>query len=79
MSVVDGESVPGAGSVPGRTIPTKCLRIEGDADAIWSALASDEEFPVIGTRRDGAVHLDLRSVAPEFDDRVRDALARVLG
>jgi hypothetical protein len=65
--------------VPGRTIPSKCVRIDGDADAIWSALAADDEFPVIGIRRDGAVHLDLRSVAPEFDSRVRDTLVRVLG
>lgn len=79
VSIVDGESVPGAGSVPGRTIPTRCIRIEGDADAIWSALASDDEVPIVGTRRDGAVHLDLRSVAPEYDDRVRDVLRRVVG
>lgn len=78
-SVVDGESVPGAGSVPGRTIATKVLRIEGDADTTWSALASDEDAPIVGIRREGAVHIDLRSVAPEYDDRVRDTLVRILG
>ena len=78
-SIVDGESIPGAGSVPGRTIPTRLIRIDGDEDAIWSALARDEEHAVIGIRRDAAVHLDLRSVLPEDDHRVRDALVRVIG
>lgn len=78
-SVVDGESVPGAGSVPGHTIPTRTIRIEGDEDRIWSSLATDEDFPIIGTRRNGAVHLDLRSVAPEDDERVSDTLRRVIG
>jgi L-seryl-tRNA(Ser) seleniumtransferase len=78
-SIVEGGSVPGAGSVPGRTIPTRLIRIEGDEDAIWSHLASDDDHPVVGFRRDGAVHLDLRSVLPRDDDRVRDALQRALG
>ncbi len=78
-TIVDGESIPGAGSVPGGTIPTSLIRIDGDEDATWAALASDEEFPIVGVRRSGAVHLDLRSVLPEDDDHVRDTLRRLIG
>jgi L-seryl-tRNA(Ser) seleniumtransferase len=77
VSVIDGESVPGAGSVPGATIPTQLIRIAGNEDDIWSRLASCDP-PVIGTRRDGFVHLDLRSVLPTDDGHVRAALLSAL-
>jgi len=76
-SVIDGASVPGAGSVPGATIPTQIIRIEGNEDDIWSRLASSDP-PVIGTRRDGFVHLDLRSVLPADDGHVRAAMLAAL-
>jgi len=78
VTIEDGASVPGAGSVPGRAIPTKTIRIEGDADNIWRHLATRGEEAVIGTRRSGAVYLDLRSVAPEDDAIVRGALEAAL-
>jgi L-seryl-tRNA(Ser) seleniumtransferase len=77
VSVIDGESVPGAGSVPGATISTQLIRIAGNEDDIWSRLASCDP-PVIGTRRDGFVHLDLRSVLPTDDGHVRAALLSAL-
>lgn len=77
VSIEDGASVPGAGSVPGATIPTKVIRIDKDADAVWARLASGE-VPVISTRREGAVYLDLRSVRPDDDAIVAAALARAL-
>jgi L-seryl-tRNA(Ser) seleniumtransferase len=72
-SIVDGSSVPGAGSAPGATIPTKLIRIGGDADRLWSSLAK-APTPVIGTRREGSLYLDLRSVLPLDDAAVRAAL-----
>lgn len=77
ITIIDGESVPGAGSVPGETIPTRLLRIDGSADATWAALAS-APTPVIAVRTDGAVLIDLRSVAPEHDELVRSALQNIL-
>ncbi len=71
--LVPGESVPGAGSVPGGTIPTTLIRIDGSADELWRALVG-APVPVVSTRRDGAVLIDLRSVLPEDDDLVRSAL-----
>jgi len=71
--IEDYGSVPGAGSVPGVTIPTRVMRLPGNADAVWSSLAGSQP-PVIGSRRDGAVYLDLRSVPPQLDDKVAAAL-----
>ena len=78
LSVEPVDSVPGAGSVPGRTIPSFAVCIPGDPDRTWARLASDDDWPVIGTRRDGSTWLDLRSVAPEEDVRVRSTLERAL-
>jgi L-seryl-tRNA(Ser) seleniumtransferase len=72
-TIVAGASVPGAGSTPGATIPTKLIELDGDADRLWSNLAQ-AQTPVIASRRDGAVYIDLRSVLPGDDEAVRDAL-----
>ncbi len=73
-SIVDGESLPGAGSVPGVTSPTPVLRIDGNDEATWRTLA-DYEPPVVASRRDGATVVNLRSVAPDEDSIVAAALA----
>jgi len=72
-TIVDGASVPGAGSTPGSTIPTRLIRLDGDADRLWSRLAQ-APTPVIASRRDGSVYVDLRSVLPGDDGAVRTAL-----
>lgn len=75
-SIVDGESLPGAGSVPGLTIPTPVLRIDGDDEKTWRLLA-DREPPVVAARRDGATIVNLRSVTPDEDSIVAAALASI--
>ncbi|MEN8040055.1 MAG: L-seryl-tRNA(Sec) selenium transferase [Actinomycetota bacterium] len=75
--IVDGESLPGAGSVPGTTIPTRLIELPGSADAVWSSLATHEP-PVIATRRSDATYVDLRSVLPRDDIHVADAVRTVL-
>ena len=77
VSLVDAESVPGAGSVPGKSIPTIAIRIQGNADTIWESLANCA-MPVIATRREGAVYLDLRSVNPHDDGKVAAAVASAI-
>jgi L-seryl-tRNA(Ser) seleniumtransferase len=74
--IVDSESVPGAGSVPGATIPSPAIQIDAPADDAWHTLAA-APTPVIGRRRDGALMLDLRSVDPADDRVVLDALRTV--
>ncbi len=77
VAIVDSEAVPGAGSVPGETIPSIAIRIDGSADQIWTVLASMPE-PVIATRRDGAVFIDVRSVLPTQDEDVASAVSAAL-
>jgi hypothetical protein len=73
FEIEDGGSIPGAGSVPGVTIPTRVVRLPGNADDVWSSLAQ-APIPVVATRRDGAVYLDLRSVPPGLDGMVAAAV-----
>ena len=75
-SVTSGSSVPGAGTVPGETIPTATIVLDGGADRVWHALAA---HGVIATRRDGHAVIDLRSVSPSDDGLVRTAITSVLG
>lgn len=75
-TVVEGESLPGAGSVPGRSIPTPVLRLDGDAEDAWAALASHDP-PVVAARRDGATVVNLRAVLPDEDATVTSALASI--
>ncbi len=76
-TVTQGESIPGAGSVPGEAIPTKLIRLEGSADDLWASLAG-APTPIIATRREGAVFIDLRSVKPEDDATVGKAIIHAL-
>lgn len=73
-SIVDGESLPGAGSAPGLTIPTPVLRVDGDAEKAWRMLAAHDP-PIVAARRHGATVVNLRSVAPDEDSVVTTALA----
>ena len=72
-TVVAGESVPGAGSVPGETIPSPAIRLDAGADEEWMALVA-AETPIVGRRRDGALQLDLRTVDPGDDEYVAGVL-----
>ena len=76
-TISEGSSLPGAGSVPGETIDTFVIEVRGDAEDVWSTLVQGPER-IIATRRDGVVQLDLRSVLPRDDARVRSALERAL-
>ena len=74
--VIEGSALPGAGSVPGHAIPTPVIRLPGSPEATWRALA-DHDPPVITSRRDGGLHVNLRSVLPDEDSIVGAALADI--
>ncbi len=76
-AIRDGQSLPGAGSVPGATIPTKLIVLSGSADAVYSELASHDP-PIIARRRDTTAVIDLRSVLPADDAHVADAIQALL-
>ncbi len=76
--IVDGHSLPGAGSVPGATLPTKLIKLPGSADTAYLALANHQP-PIISSRRNESAVLDLRSVIPEDDSHVAEAVRELLG
>ena len=65
------ESLPGAGSAQGATIPSSGLRVRGDASRALRA----RPVPVVARVQDGDTLLDLRTVRPEDDALVVAALA----
>ncbi len=69
------DSVPGAGSAPGVTIPSYGIVIDGDHLAALRAHAT----PVVARVREGRTHLDLCSVDSSDDATVIEALAGLAG
>ena len=67
-------SMPGAGSAPGVTIPSFGLVVSGD----HLETLRNRAMPIVARVRDGDTLLDLRSVDPEDDEHIADAL-RALG
>lgn len=74
VSVVDLESLPGAGSAPGRGIPSVGLALDGDL----TSKLRQSAVPVIARLDDGRTMLDLRSVSPVDDDTVIAAITSAL-
>jgi len=68
------ESLPGAGSAPGITMPSYGVTIDGD---LLASLRRHDP-PVIARSRDDRTMLDLRSVAPSDDMTVVEALTPVV-
>lgn len=75
--IFESESLLGAGSVPGMSVPSPVLHVRGSADALWESLLS-APTPVIGRRDQGKFLLDLRSVDPSLDGEVAAALLSTL-
>jgi L-seryl-tRNA(Ser) seleniumtransferase len=72
--VVETEAVVGGGSGAEATIPSRAVAISGfPADELASRLRAGE-LPVIGRIEAGRLLLDLRTVAPEEDAELLDAL-----
>ncbi|MDJ0923390.1 MAG: L-seryl-tRNA(Sec) selenium transferase [Acidimicrobiia bacterium] len=71
--VITGESLPGAGSVPGATIPSPNLQLDGAADELWQRLLRAQP-PILARRREGNLIIDLRTVDPKDDDQIARAL-----
>ena len=77
--VVDGRSMIGGGSSPGEGIATALVRLDpGNAEATARALRTGDPAIVVRVA-DGAILVDLRTVAPDDDKTLADRLAAVLG
>ncbi len=77
--VTESEATIGGGSLPGETMPSVALRIGGSSIARLADVLRMGSPPVIGRVENGALWLDLRSVAPGDDEALIRALAGVLG
>ena len=76
--VVQGESAIGGGSLPGETLPTWPLVLStGHADRLALALRRQSP-PVVGRIEDGRLYLDPRTVLPEQDNDLVQAVQRAL-
>jgi len=79
VEIVDGESLLGGGAAPSSVLPTRVLAVTCDrlsADELAARLRHSEP-PIVVRVEDGRVLLDLRTVFPEQDAAVADALARI--
>jgi L-seryl-tRNA(Ser) seleniumtransferase len=77
--VIDGESMVGGGSLPGSTLPTKLVAIgdsgKGKSTAqVLSQRLREQEIPIIGRISGNMLLLDPRSVFPEEDQIILQAL-----
>ena len=80
VEVIDGESVIGGGAAPSAVLPTRLLAISGEdlsADEIASRLRAFDP-PVIARVEEGRVVLDLRTVFPEQDRVIADAITKAM-
>jgi len=82
--VIEGESVVGGGSLPGGTLPTRLVALGGGGKTRKEAIASTlarrlrgHSPPVVGRVADNMLLLDPRSVLPEQDQVVLQALRSV--
>jgi L-seryl-tRNA(Ser) seleniumtransferase len=73
---VPGESVAGGGSLPGHSMPTTLVRVrrEGSTAAQLVASLRENDPPVIVRVEQGTVFVDLRTVLPDLDDAIVQAL-----
>jgi L-seryl-tRNA(Ser) seleniumtransferase len=76
IEVIEGESVIGGGAAPSAVLPTRLLAITSktlSAEELSKRLRKSEP-PIIARVEEGRVLLDLRTVFPEQDASLRDAL-----
>ena len=74
--VVTGQSLLGAGSGPGVTIPTPNLELRVPPDTTWKALIKASP-PIIARRQNHALRLDLRTVDPADDQLIAATLKTI--
>lgn len=77
--VVESRATIGGGSLPGDTMPSVALRVQSDAPSRDAKRLRTGEPPVVGRIEDEALLVDLRSVDPADDERLRVALQALRG
>jgi L-seryl-tRNA(Ser) seleniumtransferase len=78
--VISGETMVGGGSLPGGSLPTKLVAVRGSGKKSPQAVARKlrlRDVPVIGRIDKDMLLLDPRTVLPEEDDIILEALREV--
>ncbi len=77
--IIDGESVVGGGAAPSSVLPTRLLALtcEGRSAEEFSTGLHTSDPPIVARVEEGRVLLDLRTVFPEQDRLIADALRRI--
>jgi L-seryl-tRNA(Ser) seleniumtransferase len=81
VGILDGESVVGGGAAPSSTLPTRLLAVNVrgmSADELLARLRT-RDLPIIARVQEGSVLIDLRTVFPEQDNLVAEALSEAAG
>jgi L-seryl-tRNA(Ser) seleniumtransferase len=80
IEILDGESLVGGGAAPSSVLPTRLLALsnaELSADEFAARLRASDP-PIIVRIDEGCVVIDLRTVFPEQDQTVAEALRRIV-
>jgi len=79
LEMVDGESVVGGGAAPSAVLPTRLIAVAlPGSTADWlSARLRRRDPPIVSRVEDGRVLLDLRTVFPEQDHAIADAIQSI--
>jgi len=80
IEIISGDSVIGGGAAPQATLPTWLLALDSQklsADALAGRLRAMQPLPIIGRVEEGRVLLDLRTVSPEQDSMIVQALSAI--
>jgi L-seryl-tRNA(Ser) seleniumtransferase len=77
-SVVAAESTVGGGSLPGQTLPTRALALEVSSPDALAAHLRAADPPVVARIEDGRLLLDPRTVLPEQDTMLIEAVRAAL-
>jgi L-seryl-tRNA(Ser) seleniumtransferase len=76
--VVDGEAAVGGGSLPDETLPSRLVALGVEGEAALAARLRAGRPPVIARLERDRLLLDLRTVLPEDDAALLDALRAAL-
>jgi L-seryl-tRNA(Ser) seleniumtransferase len=74
-TVEAGSSTVGGGSLPDVPLPAPVIAVPGPADRFFLGLLARRPHPVVARREAGRLLVDLRTVSPELDGELADALA----
>ena len=74
VEVIEGRSVTGGGSLPGRSVPTALIAVRSDKPQLLAKKFRDAQPPIVARVERGMLVLDLRTVAHADDAAVRAAL-----